>query len=547
MRTVAALLLAAVAVLAGGCAGSTPPETATSAETPTAAAAPPPSSTPAGRSRELATDPAQLADDLVHDEGALRDPAAPEDVLAAAAHRQQAAYRAIGHHPEWDPVVRPRIPASLLDVYDRNVDARRQLGSMTPPKDTVPAWRIVAPAPADELMGYYRESESASGVAWNYLAAINLIETAFGRVAGVSTAGAQGPMQFMPSTFAAYGEGGDILSPRDSIMAAGRYLAANGFVDDRDHALYRYNNSEKYVQAVHDYAAVIAEHPMAFAGYHRWDVYYKTTAGDVLLPIGYSQATRIPVTDYLASSASAPFEVRISDQSAQILERLLAVRRDASDAAPSQLSDVLSGQFLGTPYGANTLIGSATVPEQLVVELAKVDCFTYADYVEALKRAGNRDEFIDALISVRYKDGEVGFQTRKHFFTDWAAATPAVATDITASLSANAIQVPKDLNAKDSGGVYLPGLPVVPRTVSYIPSRYVDDGVLDQLRTGDYIGAYADDGGLDVTHVGIFVAGPDEPVLRNASSLSANNAVVDSPLRAYLQTVPGVVVLRPVA
>nr|WP_308124078.1 DUF1460 domain-containing protein [Mycolicibacterium xanthum] len=208
---------------------------------------------------------------------------------------------------------------------------------------------------------------------------------------------------------------------------------------------------------------------------------------------------------------------------------------------------MLSGQFLGTPYGANTLIGSATVPEQLVVELAKVDCFTYADYVEALKRAGNRDEFIDALISVRYKDGEVGFQTRKHFFTDWAAATPAVATDITASLSANAIQVPKDLNAKDSGGVYLPGLPVVPRTVSYIPSRYVDDGVLDQLRTGDYIGAYADDGGLDVTHVGIFVAGPDEPVLRNASSLSANNAVVDSPLRAYLQTVPGVVVLRPVA
>ena len=52
--------------------------------------------------------------------------------LVAAAHRQQAAYRAIGQHPEWDGTTRPRIPATLLDVYDRNVDARRQLTAITP-------------------------------------------------------------------------------------------------------------------------------------------------------------------------------------------------------------------------------------------------------------------------------------------------------------------------------------------------------------------------------------------------------------------------------
>ena len=88
-------------------------------------------------------------------------------------------------------------------------------------------------------------------------------------------------MQFMPSTFAAYGAGGDINSPHDSIMAAGRYLAANGFANDRDHAIYRYNNANEYVQAVNDYAAVLAADPAAFAGYYRWDVYYYTTAGDV--------------------------------------------------------------------------------------------------------------------------------------------------------------------------------------------------------------------------------------------------------------------------
>src|SRR6476660_4685220 len=220
-----------------------------------------------------ASDPAHLADDLVADEKALRDPSSSEAVLMAAAHRQQAAYRALGRHPEWDPIARPRIPPSLLEIYDRNVDARRQLAAMSRAKDTLPAWRIVPPRPADELLGNYRESESASGVDWAYLAAINLIETGFGRIAGVSTAGAQGPMQFLPSTFSAYGDGGDIHSPRDSIMAAGRYLAANGFANDRDHAIFQYNHAAEYVRAVEDYAALIAADPAAFAGYYRWDVY----------------------------------------------------------------------------------------------------------------------------------------------------------------------------------------------------------------------------------------------------------------------------------
>jgi membrane-bound lytic murein transglycosylase B len=155
--------------------------------------------------------------------------------------------------------------------------------------------------PVDELMGDYRAAEADSGVGWNYLAAINLVETHFGSIVGVSTAGADGPMQFLPSTFASYGQGGDIHSPRDSIMAAGRYLAANGFAGDHDHAIYQYNHSRNYVQAVDQYAAVLAGDPAAFPDYYRWDVYYYTTAGDVLLPIGYAESSPIPVGDYLAS------------------------------------------------------------------------------------------------------------------------------------------------------------------------------------------------------------------------------------------------------
>lgn len=279
----------------------TPPSTESSQPVATQPAAPRP---PERAQPRLAAHPAQLADDLVRDEQALRDPSSTEAELVAAARRQQAAYRALGRHPEWEAIARGRVPAPLLEAYTRNVDARRDLTALSSRvgKPTVPAWRIVSPPPAQQLLGYYRQAEAATGVSWNYLAAINFVETAFGRVDGVSTAGAQGPMQFLPSTFASYGQGGDIRSPHDSIMAAGRFLAAHGFAGNRDQALYRYNNSNRYVRAVSAYAAVIASNPGAFGGYYRWDVYYGTTAGDVVLPVGYAAAAPIPVEEFLATN-----------------------------------------------------------------------------------------------------------------------------------------------------------------------------------------------------------------------------------------------------
>jgi hypothetical protein len=256
---------------------------------------------PGGAQPRLASDPAKIAEDLIADQLALRDPSTPEAALVAAARRQQAAYRAIGRNPQWDGIIRPKIPQTMAAFYDRNIDARRQLNAMATVRNTLPAWTITYPAPADELMNYYRESEAASGVGWNYLAAINLVETRLGSIAGDSTAGAQGPMQFLPSTWAAYGKGGDVRSPRDSIMAAGRLLAANGFSSSPDRAIFAYNHADEYVRAVTDYAATLAADPAAFGDYYRWDVYYFTTAGDVLLPIGYSESTRIPVEGYLAA------------------------------------------------------------------------------------------------------------------------------------------------------------------------------------------------------------------------------------------------------
>lgn len=301
-----ALVVAAISFAFVACSDPTEPTNSASppaASSATRAAPSPASETPPVTHLRLASDPADLAFDLVADEQVLRDPASSEGALKTAAVRQQAAYRELGWHPEWDPTVRSQIPASLLDAYDRNVDARRQLAALvgSPLPDTLPAWRIDPPAPADELLGHYRTAEEATGVGWGYLAAINLIETGFGRIVGLSEAGAHGPMQFMPATFAAYGDGGDIASPADSIMAAGRLLAANGFADDHARALFAYNHSNLYVQAVEDYATVLTGDPAAFAGYYRWDIYYRTAVGDVSLPIGYAATERIPVGDYLAA------------------------------------------------------------------------------------------------------------------------------------------------------------------------------------------------------------------------------------------------------
>lgn len=241
----------------------------------------------------------------------------------------------------------------------------------------------------------------------------------------------------------------------------------------------------------------------------------------------------------------AAFGAPISDDvTAGKIDELLALRAASPGASKGELIERLSGRLLGTPYGADMLIGSADQTEQLVIDLRRVDCFTYLDYVEALSRSTDRDQFVANLIATRYTDGRVEFQQRKHFFSDWSHTARIAATDITGTLSPAAVTVTKHLNAKADGGTYLPGLPVVDRGITYIPGAAVDESVIGGLRTGDYIGAYADQPGLDVTHVGIFVMTPSGPVFRNASSLAANNKVVDSPFADYVRTTPGIMVLR---
>lgn len=257
----------------------------TTSEAPTTTAAPP--APPTQAPPAIAGDPVGLAAQIARAEALIHDPTVTPEALRAAAIEQQFAYRALVAHPDWKDQVVALVPAGVRPWVEQEFLAGSRLRSMIKkPKDTLPAWRIVAPAPADELLGYYRAAEAEFGVPWYYLAAINLVETRMGRIRGVSSAGAQGPMQFMPATWAAYGEG-DINSNRDAIRAAARYLKANGAPGDMRNAVWNYNHNQAYVDAVLAHGDRMAQDPAAFPAYHQWQVVYLTVNGDAWLHEGW--------------------------------------------------------------------------------------------------------------------------------------------------------------------------------------------------------------------------------------------------------------------
>jgi len=208
--------------------------------------------------------------------------------------------------------------------------------------------------------------------------------------------------------------------------------------------------------------------------------------------------------------------------------------------------DFLSRQFLGIDYKESTLIGAINTPEDLVINLKGVDCFTYIDYVEAMRLSISFSAFKVNLRKVRYKSGIVVFENRNHFFTDWRACNPDSVGDITEEIGfQKAIKTQKLLNEKEDGTCFLPGIHPVQREITYIPSDTVDDLILHKLRTGDYVGIYSEVQGLDVSHVGIIIKDRDDIHLRHASSLKEYRKIVDQDFRRYIVNKPGIIVLRP--
>ncbi len=274
------------------------------APTPTAVPRPP---SPSGRGApNVAATARELAAQVAQAENGLQAVGATPAELADWGHLHQVAIRKLGYEPEWDIEFFEALPEEFRARTLLHISARRaliDLSSGYAAADFIPAWEIIEPEPAAALLEYYQAAEAATGIEWEYLAAINLIETGIGRIHGLSSAGAQGPMQFLPTTWAEAGIGeGDINSPSDAINGAARYLVRRGGPADMAGAIWGYNNSDDYVTAVLAYAELLRQDPGAYAGIYNWEIYFYTEAGDVWLPVGFRTDERIDLVDFLAAN-----------------------------------------------------------------------------------------------------------------------------------------------------------------------------------------------------------------------------------------------------
>jgi len=181
-------------------------------------------------------------------------------------------------HPDLARATLRLVPSRLVPGVKANLTAKRELWRLTPLSHR----RRFRTGPASSpttLTRYYREAEHRFGVRWNVLAAVNFVESAFNKLRNNSATGAQGPMQFMPATWRAYGLGGDVHDPHDAVLGAANYLHANGAPHDNRRALFRYNPSLLYVDAVLRYARRIRTDPRAFYEYYAWQVFVRTPSG----------------------------------------------------------------------------------------------------------------------------------------------------------------------------------------------------------------------------------------------------------------------------
>lgn len=286
-RGYGAVAAAAVLAVAGCGGGGHASRAVTTSASPSAAPLPEPNA-------RLAKDPRGLAEDLERTHRAIgpavdawvrSDPrrTMPPAAVVYLALRQQRLYRALAEDPKLARATMARLSGAVADQTQDNVTAVGKLLELARPQHDLGKFRLQEPPPAGELLDDFKDAGKRFGIDWRVLAGIMLVETKYGRVKSPSSAGAQGPMQFLPATWRQYGMGGDIRDPRDAVLGAANYLRSSGAPRDYRRALRAYNPTSLYADAVLRHARQMKKDPRAYYGYYNWQVFVVTTRGDVRL------------------------------------------------------------------------------------------------------------------------------------------------------------------------------------------------------------------------------------------------------------------------
>lgn len=245
------------------------------------------------------------------------------------------------------------------------------------------------------------------------------------------------------------------------------------------------------------------------------------------------------------------------------MERVGEMLRSHSSDAPASRVTAIAREFLGAPYVGATLEGE---PEQLRFSLSEFDCTTFVETVLAMALTvadgGSSDEFLSNLESVRYRAGHVdGYCSRLHYISDWAMENEARGhiSDVTHTIP-GAVTQTLDLNYMSAHRQSYPALAddgvfacirgversISPVTYMLVPKHKTGlRGVAEALRDGDIVAFATSTPGLDVSHIGIVVKGPDGiPRLLHASSAAGKVIMDPKPLAMYVRSRPSLTGIR---
>ena len=227
-------------------------------------------------------------------------------------------------------------------------------------------------------------------------------------------------------------------------------------------------------------------------------------------------------------------------------------------------------QLLNTPYGSHLLDKTST--EQLVTRTDSLDCFTLVETALAQALAHQQhttdtQHFAPQLQQLRYRHGQVAYQNRLHYFSEWILVNQQrhIIKEIQAPQSLFTQTLRKDINYMSTHPQLYPQLKAHPewipiirqheqeinqQQIRYIPKSKIHNNyqLRNIIRDGDIIAIVTDIPGLDISHVGIAIWQDNQLHLLHASSIHGKVIIDTKPLSQYLNQHPkqlGIRIIRP--